>query len=398
MFSIHRFRLVPAHSLYGILLLLLPGTTVAQSPSPVQEHQLDEQALVRLLYEGQNDPDFEGEVRFLRGVPLISRAPNTRPESQYYTSLILHARHVGEILFHAKIQQLFTQTVLEDDQSRKLSGRLRMQAAYAVLHRVLGMGDDSTTSPVGTGRPDKVPNPVDEAHAQQHTHDRLRYAPMRVGFSPTHLEVTTGLHILMNIDARLRRSPEQHAAILDAIGTTGIRWRVYDREAVNHEKCKRFLSLSIPFVAHRGEHELLVCGYAIYDGVTYLMGFDLSKIERRVSLGGGSGGMSYSQYLKRRDEVKARGGNPIIELDPLFWDYKSYFSVKNLDCFRLTPLRDRETVTALYPVGLDSEKVVSIIRDELEKAKAEQAKLIAERLEKKRKMLRQQSTRKGDGN
>jgi len=394
MYSIHRIRFFPAHSVYIILLLQMPSTAVAQSRLPVPGHQLDEQALVRLMYEGQNDPDFDGEVRFLRGVPLISRAPNTRPESQYYTSLILSARHMTEGMLYPKIRQLFTEVLLQDEDARKVGRRMRMRAAGRAINLIFGK-----ESGLATFDPEHSPGNAGEDQ-RSHEHPHEQGTPMRIGFSASRLEVTTGLQVLFKVDAHLRNATDMKESLLGALGTEGIDWRIYNRETVDSEHCKRFISRFVPFVAHRHEGDLLVCGYCTYKGVSYLMGFDIGKIERRVTLGGGGASVTYSQYVKRKDEAQARGDDPVIKLDPLFWDYKSYFSIKNLDCFRITPVRDTEKVTALYPKGFDKEKVVSIIRDELEKAKAEYAKLIAERLEHKRKMLKGQPApvRKEDGN
>jgi hypothetical protein len=384
MSSIHRFRFVPVHSLYGALLLLLPSTAVAQSPSPTQEPQLDEKALARLLYEGQNDPDFEGEVRFLRGVPLISRAPNMRSESQYYTSLILHARHMTEGMLYAEIRQLFTVALSQDKVVPKPSGRLRMQASNRALNRIFGKEDSLANAWVQK----PIPNSVEDRHGHPHPHDHGQPEPMRVGFSASRLDVTTGLQTLLKVDSYMENTSDKKAALIGALGTDGVNWRIYDNETVGREHYERFISRFVPFVAHRDEGNLLVCGYCTYEGVSYLMGFDVTAIERRVSLGS-SAGMPYSKYLQVKKERLARNPNDI--LDPLFWDYTSFFSRKNLDCFRLTPARETENVTALYPIGFDKEKVVTIIRDELEKAKAEQAKITTER-------LKRQSTRDGREN
>jgi len=354
----------------------------AQETLMLKESREDLEALARLLYERMNDPTFRGEVRFIRSVPLISSTPDIRSSSQYYTSLILHARHVTEALFHGQVNQLFVKALQADSQAQGVGTRFRMQAATRVLEEVFGRGDELTPDVTGVREND---HPNDERrHHHQH------YASTAVGFKPTRLEQTTGLHALKTIDERLRRGGEPHAELINAIGTKGVEWRIYDHEAVDADQCKRFIARSIPFVTHRDRGALLVCGYATYEGTTYLMAFDLATIERRVSLGtGGGGGMTYSEYRELEKQVRDR--DPIVELDPLFWDYKSYFSVKNLACFRLTPVRSSETVTAIYPAKLREPEVSALISVELDRAKREHEGMIEERLARKRAQLQREA-------
>ena len=353
-------------SLFGVASAHLQADT----PKPRKAAEVDLQMLERILYEEGSKPDFEGEMHFIPGVPLISRTPDTLPESQYLTSLILHGRHVAEGMLHAPLQQQYFRVISERDEYRRLTGRIKSQVAAIVFHRIFGVGGDLTPPIAGIqGSMKDATADHDHDHGDSpHPHGHHQhYSPTPVGYSSSLHEVTTGLHALLKVDARLRKAHEQRVAITGLVGTSAIEWRIYERENLKREHYKRFLSRSVPFVAHRRDGEILVCGYATYKGATFLMAFDLAKIERRVSLGGG-GSVTYSEYLKLK---QAEAGNPAIGLDPLFWDYTSYFSSRNLDCFLLSPALDVETITALYPIDLDAEAVSAIITEELRKAQIE---------------------------
>ncbi|GFO81510.1 MAG: hypothetical protein A49_11370 [Methyloceanibacter sp.] len=361
----------------------------ADTPEPRKTADADLQTLERVLYEEGNKPDFEGEMHFIPGVPLISRTPDTLPESQYLTSLILHARHVAEGMLHAPLQQQYVQVTSESNENRNLTGRIKSQVAAVVFQRVFGAGGDLTPPIAGIqGSMKGAGGHHDHDHGDMpHSHSHQHYSPTPVGYSSSLLEVTTGLHALLKVDARLREAQEQRVAITDLIGTSAIVWRVFEHEKVDREHYERFLSRSVPFVAHRRDGDFLVCGYATYKGSTFLMAFDLATIERRVSLGGG-GSVTYSEYLKLKQTAAAR--DPAIGLDPLFWDYTSYFSSRNLDCFLLSPADSVETITALYPIGLDTEKVSQIITDELQKAQVIEQRQQAERLKEKEQSQKEQ--------
>lgn len=355
--------------------------------------------LERTLYEGMFNPDFEGEVRFISAVPLISRTPEVRPASQYYTALLMQAEYSIESLFYARVRQLFTEAVGADPEVPAMRKGLRLEAAGRVLLAVFGerewlsafrlAADDEEHAESHRQVPDG--EAADHVHAEGapgHEHalpelsapvsaakDPCRsMIPLPAGFQASHTETTTGLHCLQRVDQELWK--EGRPELSRVLPMDAVQWRVYDHEPAPPHQCERFIARGIPFVAHRGESDYLICGWAKLGERVYLMGYDLAAIERRVSLSNSGASVTYSEYVRLAEEKRGQGKDPMVELDPLFWDYKSYFSVKNLGSFRVLAADGPEVVTALYPTGLNEERVRAIIAAELGTAKQQQAEWV----------------------
>lgn len=377
----------------GAILTALSVATWAVEPA--ERALAAQRELERTLYEGMFNPDFEGEVRFISAVPLISRAPDTRPASQYYTALLMQAEHSIESLFYTRVQQLFSEAVAADPQVGTMRKGFRLAAAGRVLKAVFGEREWlSAFRPAGEEEEHaEAPRQAAAEGESEHVHadgvaahdasaelpavvptstDPCRaMLPLPAGFQASATEATTGLACLKRVDEALWKNGR--ADLNQILPMEAVEWRIYDRRPAPQAQYERFISRGVPFVVHRGELDYLICGLAKHADRTYLMGYDLAAIERRVSLSSSGASVTYSEYVRLADEKRAQGKDPLVEFDPLFWDYKSYFSVKNLGSFRLVPADGPETVTALYPMSLKEDQVRTIIAGELETAKEQQA-------------------------
>ena len=107
---------------------------------------------------------------------------------------------------------------------------------------------------------------------------------------------------------------------------------------------------------------MLICGYGLYGQVFYYLGYELSKIERQVSLDAGAGGMEHATFQKlqteKADEIASRG------LQPLYRDYTSYFAPINVSFFRVLSAAEEDVATMLYTAGLESDGVADMVRTE----------------------------------
>jgi hypothetical protein len=350
----------------AVSLCVLAASVQAREPSK----QEDLRVIEKLLYEKMNDPTFEGDLRFIRGVPLISGAPECANESQYLTSLVLHAKYGAQAQFLPPVAGIVSAYFNENSALLALTEPLRLQIAERVYERVLGVGRAGVAPGCTTPSDgDSTARHVHDHATQHHCHPLT--TEVRVGFSPSRSELTTGLHALREVDARLRASVDKQATVPQILATEGLSWSVYYREAKPLELCRRLIDRLIPFILHEGGRNLLVCGYANYRTTTYWMAYDLAAIERRVSIGGGSGSIPYSEFRRRESELRDR--DPL--LDPLFWDYTSYFVVPNLPAFSLVAVdREPSVITALFPGVLDEKAVTSVVEQE---ARAASAKLRA---------------------
>jgi hypothetical protein len=351
-------RALPLAAALGLIIAPVAGALAEEPPAANTQEEL--RALERLLYERMNDPTFDVDLRFIRGVPLISRTSEFAPDSQYYTSLLLQARQAASSLFSNEISQF----VLGRLDSRPDVRSLRPERVEIMAHAMRrSVGDRSAG--LWAALPAWGPHPHQHAPDGSHSHGREERAPAPAipGFVVSRGEATTGLHALAVVDASLRTAADRRGALLGLLGAPGIRWQFVDRDPRPSNVLRRYIDKSIPFVLHREQGDLLVCGYARHGATTYLMGYDLMLIERKVTLSSGGGGLSYSEYRRFVREAQDPGSE--MKLDPLFWDYTSYFSSTNLPSFRLVPVEGSLLVTAIYPTGIDNEFVDRILNEEI---------------------------------
>lgn len=330
----------------------------------------DHKALAAVLYEKMGDPTFLGTVRFLDGVPLISRLPECEPRSQYYTSLILHASHIVQSKYLSKVSELAREEIASHNTFKSLSRAARGRTMDRIALHILGIGETGI-APVTLDAKRGEPQPGhDHPHERGHIHDHSGTgAPRPVGYVPSKLEVTTGMHALLYVDEQLKKNQQQRLDLDALLQTHGIGWQIIDEEERPLGFCRRLVDRFIPFVLHSADGPLLVCGYADVDNDVFLMAFDLGSIERRVSLNSSGASLTYSEYQELKASLRAQ--DPAVALDPLFWDYKSYFSRKNLPCFRLIRASDQLRITAIYTTGIEEKEVRRIALAELQRAVAE---------------------------
>jgi len=333
-----------------MFVLLLCAVSAAAGGAPIEAADRDLEELERLFYEKRNDPTFEGKVVFLSGVPLIGADSACLPQSQYVASLLIRARGAAMARFRARVTQA-CKDVRAESGATPPTGRFRADACENALGRVFGKEDVVA---------DAVWDRDDRSRPRSLT-DALRV--------PTKSDVTTGLELLRKVDPYVRARPS-FEGVRTVLATDGVRWHMHERSATSIEQCEKYIDTGAPFLLHRSEGDVLVCGYAQYQGTTYWMGYDPAALERRVTLGYTSGSVTYSRYLQLLEENQAR--STPLKIDPLFWDFESYFSSKNLAAFRLQPAATEETTSVIYPEGIDEERLSVIVEEEMTAARARQ--------------------------
>lgn len=331
-------------------VLLLSAILAADCGTPIAAADQDLEELERLFYEKRNDPTFEGKVIFLSGVPLIGSDPGCLQQSQYVASFLIWARGAAYGCFHARVTEACS-TVRAEPGSMLPTGRFRADACEKTVCRVFGREDVVT---------DALWDRADRSRPRS-LNDAL--------LVPTKSDVTTGLQILRKVDPYVRASPS-FAGVRSVLATDSILWHMHERNATSVEQCEKYIDTGVPFLLHRSEGDALVCGYAQYQGTTYWMCYDLAKIERRVTLGYTSGSVTYSRYLQLMEDNQAQ--STPLKIDPLFWDFESYFSSRNLSAFRLRPAATEETTSVIYPEGIDEERLSVIVQEEMTTARVRQ--------------------------
>lgn len=349
--------------------ILTCAALVRAAPPDTDEMQV----LARLFYEHRNDPLFDGSVVFISGIPLISSDPGCVEDSQYLASALLSARGRAISQYNSQVAEKYREVERTELGRDSLGRRVRTDALNRVHARVFG--EQSTLSEA-----------LFESASHPHPHAALNPTAM-----PSRTEVTTGLHMLRKVDQVLKKHGDLGATINELLATEVIDWHIEDRGTMTGQQCRKLIESYVPFLLHRDDRDYLVCGLGEYEENTYWMGYDLAELERRVTLGYTSGSVSFSRYFELVAENESR--KEPLKIDPLFWDYESYFSVKNLSAFRLLHARDKESVTVVYAKGLDEERLESIIREETQKAREEQAAMQAER-NAKRAATREREARK----
>jgi len=310
-----------------------------------------------MFYERRNDPTFDGTVRFISGVPLISADPACLATSQYATSILLWARQSAIARFHAQISDACRTALRADPGENAPTRKFRTEVFENVHTRAFGR-DEILTHALFEDPSQQRPQSAADA--------------IRV---PSRSEVTTGLHVLRRVDPIIRHSAGIEG-IRELLETGAVRWRLLQRSQVSSARGQKFIDAGVPFLLHQNNDELLVCGYATHSNTVYWLSYDLAKLERRVTLGYTSGSVPFSRYLELVAENRKR--DQPLEIDPLFWDYQSYFSIQNLSAFRLQPAKEEESVSAVYSDGVDEARLQLIIDEELTNARDRQAQIDAE--------------------
>lgn len=308
--------------------------------------------LATLFYARSLDPALEGEVHFLRHVPLIAPAPDCAPSSQYWTSLVIYARRTCRRLFFEHVEKAFRVAAKQDATYQGLPERAKSEVPWRIINEALGPLDDSLIPP-------DLRKPAGHQRVQAAA---APHAPDEAGVE------TAGAYALRTVDARLKRTSDHASELRSLLHTKAVRWQVIRREKATMEQCVSNLRRHSPFISHRDNNEYLICGFARHEDTLYLMGFNLAQVEKRIVLGTGGISVPYSEFLRIRDEAHAR--DPNIKFRPLVLDYGSYFSVKNLSAFRILPARPVESISALYPEEFDEDAIRRLITSEFEKAAA----------------------------
>jgi len=347
--------------LIGAILFGPIGTVCAEGGAlTAEEHE----RLVQLFYDRLGAPN-AADVTFIREVQLISSVPDCQRSSQYWTGLVVYGRLLCRSTFLERLEQTVREWIDGDADLKSLPRDARRELMFRVLGAVLGPLVEA-----------EIP---EDLASNGSFRDFAGRSVRLVRRGADGVVVTPGMDALRTVDARLRATRDIDAELVSLLRTRGVRWRVLRRKEVRGEECTRLLSRRVPFVAHRGETDYMVCGFASDHGTTYLMSFDVAKSELQVVLGGGATSVPYSRFLAIEREAKAR--DPNITFDPHFGDYKAYFSRKNLPGFRLLPLRESEIISVLDPEDLDADVLRDIVRAEAEVTR----KKLAEAQAKKRK-------------
>ena len=366
------------YALSAVTMFCITVTMPAYSADPEPEKSSEKLlAVERSLYENRNELMGNGKMMFLQGILLPAHDPACRPESQYLTSALISARNATQIGAQKNLRETFKAAT--QDIAPKLGRKIRLAAYNRILTRVIG-----ERSPLAEAIPESAEPPKPQ-HILFPAHELNECSSS---------ETTQGVHMLKWTDQKLRAAHDIEALATQLLQTEAIHWGIIEKSEANAEECKSIVNALSPFMLYRNDKSFIVCGYAQPDETLYWMAYDLSCLELKVTLGYTSGHVTFSRYKKLLVENQSRP-NP-VKITPLFWDFTSYFSIKNMGAFRLLPARDTEIVTALYLESLDDADLHRILEEELKVAIEEQNTANAEMIARKKRMLDRNRKKQSD--
>jgi hypothetical protein len=318
-----------------------------EEPLPIRiVDEAEVEALVPVLYERMHDPADRESVRFIGDVRLVARPDGASAQSQYLICLIPPARKACFGLYFQEVQRVLRDRVSSDEKARGLRKRDRARVLENVdekvfgrlMSQVMGGGDhERGTWDGGLCIDDEYTSPTPE---------------------------TPGQVAMKTLDESLRDNPDKMDLIQKAIGTVGIQWEFLDHEVVTPARFRTFIDSGFPFVLHLPTGAVFICGYAQYEANPYLMGFVLDDVEISVSLQGSVGGMPYSSYRRLLEDNEAR--ERVKDYSVAYVYKRAFFSIKNLECFRLLRADGSASITALWAAGVDTPVIENIVSAALE--------------------------------